>query len=358
MTDVIESIRRFNRHWTEVLGLLDQGLLATEHTLAEARVLFELAQHGGRGERMALRDRLGMDPSFLTRVLQRLTEKGLVETSRSAIDGRRMDLRLTDRGRAAFDVLDSRSVGQIEDLLAPLTAGQRATVAEDMTVLSHLVAPDHRRRAVDVRGLRPGDLGWVVQRHGEIYHDEFGWDTDFEALVARIVADYWTDRTPGREFAWIAEVDGARAGCVFCVQRDVATAQLRLLLVEPWARGLRIGARLVDECISFARRAGYARMVLWTNDVLVAARRIYTAAGFVLIAEEPHHSFGHDLVGQTWELDLDLNLAAGGPSVELPSGSDALAVPTAGPSSPVQPRGRGGRGPKDPRGWGPSPIPW
>jgi GNAT superfamily N-acetyltransferase len=177
-------------------------------------------------------------------------------------------------------------------------------VAEATTVLTHLVAPDHRRRPADVRGLRPGDLGWVVQRHGEIYDDEFGWDTDFEALVAQIVADYWTDRTPGREFAWIAEVDGARAGCVFCVQRDATTAQLRLLLVEPWARGLRIGARLVDECVSFARRAGYPRMVLWTNDVLVAARRIYLAAGFVLVAEEPHHSYGHDLVGQTWELDL------------------------------------------------------
>jgi GNAT superfamily N-acetyltransferase len=253
---------------------------------------------------MALRERLGMDASFLTRVLQRLADKGLVESSRSAVDGRRMDLRLTPRGREAFDVLDSRSVGQIEELLAALTTGQRATVAEATTVLTHLVAPDHRRRPADVRGLRPGDLGWVVQRHGEIYDDEFGWDTDFEALVAQIVADYWKDRTPGREFAWIAEVDGARAGCIFCVRRDETTAQLRLLLVEPWARGLGIGARLVDECVSFARRAGYSRMVLWTNDVLVAARRIYMAAGFVLVAEEPHHSYGHDLVGQTWELDL------------------------------------------------------
>jgi DNA-binding MarR family transcriptional regulator/GNAT superfamily N-acetyltransferase len=272
--------------------------------LTEARVLFELAQHGESWERMALRERLGLDASFLTRVLSRLEEQGLVESARSEADRRRVDLRLTDRGRAAYEVLNARSTAQMEGLVAPLTAGQRTTLAEAMTVLSHLVAPDHRRRAVDLRGLRPGDLGWVVQRHGEIYDDEFGWDTDFEALVAGIVADYWSKRTPGREFAWIAEVDRARAGCVFCVQRDETTAQLRLLLVEPWARGLRIGARLVEECISFARRAGYPRMVLWTNDVLVAARRIYEAAGFVLIAEEPHHSFGHDLVGQTWELDL------------------------------------------------------
>jgi DNA-binding MarR family transcriptional regulator/GNAT superfamily N-acetyltransferase len=304
MTTVIESIRRFNRDWTEVLGLLDEGLLATEHSLAEARVLFELARQGGDGERLALRDRLGMDASFLTRVLQRLADKGLVESSRSALDGRRVELRLTDRGQAAYEDLNARSNAQIDDLLARLTDGQRATVVEDMTVLSRSIGPARRDAAVQLRGLQPGDLGWIVQRHGELYSDEFGWDTDFEVLVASIVAAYWTNRTPGREFAWIAEVDGARAGCVLCVQRDETTAQLRLLLVEPWARGYRIGARLVDECISFARRAGYPRMVLWTNDVLVAARRIYEAAGFVLVDEEPHHSFGHDLVGQTWELEL------------------------------------------------------
>ena len=303
--DAVESVRRFNRHWTAVLGLLDQGILATEHTLTEARVLFELAQQGPSSERMALRERLGLDASFLTRVLARMAEQGLVERSRSGADARRVEVRLTDRGRAAYEVLNARSIAQLQDLLAPLTAGQRAAMAEDMTVISHMVGPRIREPTVHLRGVRPGDLGWIVQRHGEVYHDEFGWDADFEALVAGIVADYWSKRTPGREFAWVAEVDGARAGCVLCVQRDETTAQLRLLLVEPWARGLRIGARLVDECISFARRAGYPRMVLWTNDVLVAARRIYQAAGFVLVAEEPHHSFGHDLVGQTWELDLN-----------------------------------------------------
>ena len=161
-----------------------------------------------------------------------------------------------------------------------------------------------RPRAVTMRGIGPGDLGWVVQRHGEIYHDEFGWDITFEALVADIVARYITHHRPGREDAWIAEVDGARAGCVFCCERDAATAQLRILLVEPGARGLGVGSRLVATCIDFARRAGYRKIMLWTNDVLVSARRIYEAASFQLVDETPHHSFGHDLVGQNWELEL------------------------------------------------------
>jgi GNAT superfamily N-acetyltransferase len=189
-------------------------------------------------------------------------------------------------------------------LVAELTEGQRADLAEAMGVASQLMRPDRPDRHVVIRGLRPGDLGWVVQRHGAIYFDEFGWNTDFEALVATIVASYHTNHKPGREHAWIAEVDGARAGCVFCCQRDDSTAQLRILLVEPWARGLHLGRRLVDECITFARSASYASIMLWTNDVLVAARRIYQAAGFHLVDEEPHHNFGHDLVGQNWTLQL------------------------------------------------------
>jgi GNAT superfamily N-acetyltransferase len=160
------------------------------------------------------------------------------------------------------------------------------------------------QRIVTVRGLDSGDLGWVVQRHGEIYRDEYGWDISFEALIAEIVATYVANHRPGREMAWIADVDGSRAGCVFCCQRDADTAQLRILIVEPTARGLGIGRRLVGECIDFARGAGYRTIMLWTNDVLVSARRIYEAAGFRLVDEEPHHSFGHDLVGQNWELAL------------------------------------------------------
>lgn len=303
MSDLVARVRRFNRQWTEVLGLLDQGLLETEHSLPEARVLFELAQREV-WERGALRDRLEMDPSFLTRVLAALETRGLVAVTRSDRDGRRRDLALTQAGRAAFAVLDARSNAQIEALLDPLSERQRHSVGEAMTVITSQVHPQRDHRRIALRDLGVGDLGWVVQRHGEVYFDEYGWDTSFEGLVAQIVADYHANHRPGRENAWIAEVEGARAGCVFCCERDPATAQLRILLVEPWARGLGLGGRLVDECIRFARGAGYERMMLWTNDVLVSARRIYEAAGFALVEEERHHSFGHDLVGQNWELPL------------------------------------------------------
>lgn len=303
MERVIEQVRDFNRTWTEVLGLLDQGLLETERTLAEARVIFELAQRD-TWERLELRHRLGMDASFLTRVVNRLEEQGLLRASPSAVDGRALVLSLTDAGRAAFAELNQRSIEQISELLEPLTADQRETLAESMTLIRQMTRAEHSERTVTFRGLEPGDMGWVTQRHGAIYADEFGWNSDFEALIARIVADYHTNLRPGRENAWIAEVDGARAGCVFCCERDAETAQLRILLVEPWARGLEVGTRLVDQCVEFATAAGYRRLTLWTNDVLTSARRIYEAAGFHLVEEEPHHSFGHDLVGQNWELDL------------------------------------------------------
>jgi len=301
----IERVRAFNRRWTEVLGLLESGLLATDLSLTEARVLFELGSEPAM-ERLHLRDLLGIDASFLTRVLARLEERGLLVSGPSAHDARRLTLQLTDDGRDAFADLDARSQRQVGELLEPLSDERRRAVVEAMTMLSASVgagaAVTHRQ--VSIRGVEPGDLGWVVQRHGALYASEYGWNQDFEGLVARIVADYWANLRPARESAWIADVDGARAGCVFCCRRDEATAQLRILLVEPWARGLGIGARLVDECIAFARGAGYATMMLWTNDVLVSARRIYEAAGFRLVEEEQHHSFGHDLVGQNWELDL------------------------------------------------------
>ncbi len=299
----ISRIRGFNRTWTEVLGLLDQGLLATDHSLAEARVIFELAQRDD-WERLELRERLGMDASFLTRVLTRLETAGLVESRPSEKDGRAVALRLTGSGRDAFSVLDARSASQIEELVEPLSAGQRSQLVEAMTIVAETVRPESMERHVEFRSLAAGDMGWVIERHGAIYADEFGWNADFEALVATIVADFHTNFRPGREAAWIAEVDGARAGCVFCCERDDETAQLRILLVEPWARGLGLGRRLVEQCVEFATDAGYSKTMLWTNDVLVSARRIYEAAGFVLVESEEHHSFGHDLVGQDWELAL------------------------------------------------------
>jgi DNA-binding MarR family transcriptional regulator/GNAT superfamily N-acetyltransferase len=298
--ETVERIRAFNRSWTEQLGLLDRHLLDTE-----ARILFELGRAKRGIERLDLRDALQIDQSFLGRVLSGLQRAGLVTVARDSADGRRHHLSLTASGRAAYRELDKRSARQIEALLERLSNEQRRSLVEAMTMIPAVVRPGTLDPAtVVLRSLEPGDLGWVVGRHGAIYADEFGWTSDFEGLVAQIVADYHAHHRPGRDNAWIATVDGARAGCVFCVERDEMTAQLRILLVEPWARGLGIGARLVDECIAFARAAGYSTMMLWTNDILTAARRIYEAAGFVLAEEERHRSFGHDLVGQNWTLDL------------------------------------------------------
>jgi DNA-binding MarR family transcriptional regulator/N-acetylglutamate synthase-like GNAT family acetyltransferase len=301
--DVVADVRRFNRYWTQVLGLLDEGLLDTEHPLPEARVLFELAQRPVV-ERVELRALLGIDDSFFSRLLQRLQRKGLVATETSPVDGRRRVIRLTPAGRDEAGLLDERSAAQITALTAPLDPGERRRLAAAMDEIEQLTARAGHPATVVLRAPAPGDLGWVVARHGALYAAEYGWNTDFEALVARIVADFHDELAPGRERAWIAEVGGRRAGCVFAKRRDDATAQLRLLLVEPWARGLGVGRRLVDTCLDFARAAGYRSILLWTNDVLVAARRIYQAVGFELVEEEPHHSYGHDLVGQIWRRDL------------------------------------------------------
>ena len=303
MPTITTRLRSFNRRWTGVLGLLDRHLLGTPYSLTEARVLYELAhpdEPDRSTERLDLRRVMGIDASFLTRVLTRLERAGLVESAKSPADGRQRCLRLTAAGRDAAAELDRRSSTQIEGLLAGLTADQQRTLGETTALAGALVAPGGDR-SITIRGLQPGDRGWVVQRHGAIYADEYEWDEDFERLVAKIVADF---EGGDGERAWIAEIDGARAGCVFCCRAGEHTAQLRILLVEPWARGVGLGARLVDECVTFARNAGYRELILWTNDVLVSARRIYQAAGFELVDEEPHHSFGHDLVGQHWRLAL------------------------------------------------------
>jgi len=248
-----------------VLGLLDRGLLGTDHSLPEARVLFELGQRDP-WERSDLRERLGIDDSFLTRVLAGLERRGLVRIEPSARDGRRRQVRLTDAGRAAAEMLDSRSSTQIDSWLTALSEAERRTLVGAITTVDHLVGRP-RDRVVTIRGPRSGDLGWIVQRHGELYATEYAWDETFERLVARIVADFAdVAGTPAadRQSAWVAEVDGVRAGCVLCCQADDRTAQLRTLLVEPWARGLGIGARLVDRCVSFARDAGYGSIVLWS----------------------------------------------------------------------------------------------
>lgn len=297
------ALRAFNRFYTPVMGLLGRGLLRTPYTLTEARVLYELGQ-GEEADVADLRRGLGLDRGHLSRMLARFERAGLVARRRSADDRRRQVVALTRRGRSAFETLDSRSAAEATALLAGLDEGGQRRVVAAMGAIASELGDDPRTRTVVIRDLRPGDLGWVIQRHGELYAREYGWDVSFEALVARIAADFAETHDPARERAWIAEVDGVAAGCILCVRRDEETAQLRLLLVEPRARGLGIGGRLVGECVEFARSAGYAEIILWTQDCLHAARRIYQRAGFELVREAAHTSFGHDLVEQYWSLRL------------------------------------------------------
>jgi DNA-binding MarR family transcriptional regulator/GNAT superfamily N-acetyltransferase len=304
----VRAVREFNRAYTNVIGLLHGGYLDSPYSLTEARVLFELAHAGeaGRGESeiSALRRSVDIDAGYLSRILARFEADGLITRRRSDSDARRRVITLTTAGEQAFRGLDQRSAEQIAGLLDQLTEAEQQRLTTAMATIQEITQRRDRPVAFVLRSPRPGDLGWVVQRNGALYTQEYGWDASYEALVARIVADY-AGRADPREAAWIAELDGAPAGCVFCMRTDDRTAQLRLLLVEPAARGLGLGERLVAECLAFARRAGYREIVLWTNDILAAARRIYQRAGFELVDSEPHHSFGHDLVGQNWRLSLD-----------------------------------------------------
>ncbi len=317
----VAAVRDFNRFYTRVIGVLSEGLVRTPYSLTEARVIFELAQRD-RTEVTALRRDLGLDPGYLSRMLGRFESDGLVAREMSTVDARRQVVGLTDQGHQAFKTLDHRSAEDIGRLLDRLDEGQQRRLLAAMAEVRGLLDGERTRgrgpeperkpgpaRALTLREPGPGDLGWVVARNGAIYAEEYGWDATYEALVARIVADFVEHRDPARERGWIAELDGERVGCVFCVKAhetaDDTTAKLRLLLVEPAARGTGVGGRLVDECLEFARGAGYTAMTLWTNDVLRAARRIYQRAGFTLVDSEPHHSFGHDLVGETWRRALE-----------------------------------------------------
>ncbi|HWG62035.1 MAG TPA: helix-turn-helix domain-containing GNAT family N-acetyltransferase [Streptosporangiaceae bacterium] len=301
-TGRVRAVREFNRTYTNALGLLRGKYLDSPYSLTEARVLFELA-HRDISEVTVLRRSLDIDAGYLSRILARFETDGLVTRTRSANDGRRRVIQLTAHGLAAFGQLDTRSTERISALLSRLSDTEQARLTSAMDAIAQLLEGPARPAAFVLRAPRTGDLGWVVQRNGELYAREYGWDASYEALVARIVADY-AGRDDAREAAWIAEVDGEPAGCVFCMRKTDTTAQLRLLLVEPHARGLGLGGRLVSECVTFARGHGYADIVLWTNDVLAAARQIYQRTGFELVDSAPHRSFGHDLVGQNWRLAL------------------------------------------------------
>ena len=287
------------------MGLLDEQFLGSKHSLPEARVLFELGQKS-TWERMELRQQLGLDDSYLTRLLDSLATKQLIKMSPSKRDGRRKTVQLTAKGTKQFKQLDTKSSEIIGHLVEHLTASDKRVLTDSLSVLDNLmVSRLNDETKLVIRKLQSGDLGWIVKRHGEIYADEFNWNMDLEGLVAKIVADYYADHDENTECAWIAELNGVQAGCVFCCAKNVQVAQLRILLVEPWARSHGVGSKLVETCINFAKQAGYSAMVLWTNDILKSARRIYQHYGFVLTDEEEHSSFGQKLIGQNWTLDLD-----------------------------------------------------
>ena len=308
----IATIRRFNRFYTGRIGVLHEGLLDSNFTLTESRLLWELA-HRERLTASELARTLDLDAGYLSRLLSGFKARGLIKSTRSKNDARHQHLSLTAAGKRAFAPLDARSHAEVSALLAPLQEVQQQQLLASMASIERLLGePAPRAAPFQLRAHRAGDIGWVIARHGALYAQEYGWDMGFEALVARIAADFIERFDPVREACWIAERDAAPIGSVFLVQaRDEIThaaidgsAQLRMLLVEPSARGLGLGVRLVDECTQFARRVGYRKIVLWTNASLLAARGIYRKAGYVLTHSEPHHSFGHDLIGETWELAL------------------------------------------------------
>jgi DNA-binding MarR family transcriptional regulator/N-acetylglutamate synthase-like GNAT family acetyltransferase len=300
----VGEVRRFNRFWTRQIGVLREGYLESPFSLTEVRVFYELA-HREETTAGELGEELGLDAGYLSRILSGFQKHGLIRKRPSEADGRRRLLRLTERGRGAFAPLEARSRSEIGAMLGGMSIAGQERLVEAMRAIERLLSfrPDPVVPYL-LRPPQPGDMGWVVHRHGVLYAREYGWDERFEALVAGIVAKFIQQYDPRVERCWIAERDGEVVGCVFLVRESEEVAKLRLLLVEPEARGLGIGSRLVEECIRFARQAGYLKITLWTNDVLNSARRIYEAMGFQLVHEKPHRSFGHDLVGQTWELML------------------------------------------------------
>lgn len=301
----VAAARRFNRFYTRRIGVLREGAYRSPFSLTQVRVLYELA-HRDQPTATALGRELGLDAGYLSRLLRGFEARGLVVKTRSAADGRQSHLSLTARGRKVFAPLDARSDEEMAALLAGLPAGEQDRLIAAMRTIEELLGPRPARPvSFTLRSPQPGDLGWLVQRHGALYAREYGYDAAFEGLVAEIVSRFTRRHDPRRERCWIAEQDGENVGCVLLVAKSRTVAQLRVLLVEPAARGSGLGTRLVSECVRFAREAGYRKLVLWTQSELGAARRLYEAAGFRRTHQERHHSFGRkDLVAETWELRL------------------------------------------------------
>ena len=303
----VAAFRRFNRFYTKHVGALDEGYNHSRFTLTEARVLYELGTRDVANA-SAILEALSLDPGYLSRILRGFANAGLVSRKRASKDRRQVVLTLTARGRRAFLELDSKSNERASEVLNTLDPSERKQLMSAINGVERLLSRRTKTepRTVAIREPRPGDIGWAIAAHGELYAKQFGWNAEFEALVAKLFADFANGHDRALEHMWVAELNGERVGCVFVVKNadDPTVAQLRCLLVDPKGRGLGIGTRLVDECVSFARSAGYSAIMLWTNDVLISARRIYEGAGFKLDHEYPHHSFGNDLVAQVWRRDL------------------------------------------------------
>lgn len=298
----IDAIRRFNRAYTRRIGLLNRGLLKSEFTLVEARILYELAHRKGTTA-SALAEFLALDAGYLSRLLSGLVKRGLISREPSAEDRRAIVLDLTEAGHEAFAELDRRSKAEVGDMLERLTVANRRDLVSAMATIERHLAGE-KPIQIRIRTHQPGDLGWIVERHGAVYARDYGFDSGFEALVAEIAAKFLKDFDPARERCWIAELDGRRVGSVMLVKQSHDIAKLRLLLVETEARGLGLGRQLVETCLEFARSTGYREITLWTNSILDEARGLYESLDFSLVKEEPHHSFGRDLVGQDWCLRL------------------------------------------------------
>ena len=306
LEDRISAVRRFNRFFTRQIGVLREGLLHSPYSLTDARIIYELA-HRDIVTAADLGRELGLDAGYLSRIVSRLEQQGLLERLPSKSDGRQRLLRLTPAGEQAFALLDQRARDEVAEMLHNLNEEEQQRLLTSMQTIESVFDQGKSFKFAEpffLRSHESGDMGWVTHRHGVLYRQEYGWDERFEALVAQIVSDFINNYNPARERCWMAEMGGEIVGSVFVVQSSETVAKLRLLLVEPKARSLGLGSRLVEECIRFARRHGYKTMMLWTNSILVAARRIYERAGFKLVAQEAHHSFGHDLIGETWELVL------------------------------------------------------
>lgn len=300
----IEEVRAFNRDYTRRIGVLAQGLLESPFSLTEVRVMYEIA-HRPNILAASLTEELGLDRGYLSRILKRFEAQGLLWRGASKRDARRRPLRLTEAGRRVFAPLERRAQQQVRAMLSELDPLHQAGVLGAISAIRSAFSSGGLPVQVTLRPHRPGDMGWVVERHGAVYFEEYGWNEEFEALVAAITAEFIRKLDPARERCWIAQADGRRVGCIFLVAGDApGVAKLRLLLVEPAARGLGLGGRLVRECVDFARAAGYERITLWTQENLTAARHLYEHAGFRRTARQPHHSFGKDLIGETWELEV------------------------------------------------------